>query len=83
VVCRVDLPDNKQLPGGKMEIRAAASVVNQVQFKEQIDDKKDRNAADKADDRDKRDDSRAVNKSNADKRAAQLAASRGGVDIRA
>jgi len=66
-----------------MEVRAAAAVANQAQFKEQIDSKNDRNASDKAANLEKRDDSRAVNKSNADKRAAEIAASRGGVDIRA
>jgi len=66
-----------------MEVRASAAAANQVQFKAHIDNKNDQNDAQKTSDRNKHDDSQAVNKSNADKRAAKIAAERGGVDIRA
>ena len=69
------------MPGGKMDVAAAASVAAKSQFKERVDDQASRNSADKTADTRERDDNRAVNRSNRELRAQKIAAERGGVDI--
>ncbi len=64
-----------------MKVEEAASAAHS-QFVKRIDEQVSRKDADKDRDIRNRDDSRAVNKSNADRRAANIAAERGGVDIK-
>ncbi len=61
----------------------AESLVAQTAFKHRVDAQHSQKVGDKASDRRDLDESRAVNKSNSEKRDAKIAAERGGVDIKA